>query len=250
MGLTSIIIPTFQGLYLLRECVASIRSHTHSPYEIIVVDNGSDDGTLQYCREENLMVISFPNNRGFPIAVNWGLRIAAGDHLLLLNNDIVVGPNWLDNMLACLASSPDIGIVGPYTNYISGRQQRNPEYETIEGYQEAAAAYNKQDPGKYVTTERLVGFCMLFSRELMERIGLLDERYSPGHYEDDDYCYRARKAGYRLMISGDVIVHHHGSATFLKMDSKERAHLVRESYKKFVDKWGFDPNSLIEEPST
>ena len=63
-------------------------------------------------------------------------------------------------------------------------------------------------------TERLVGFCLAMKREVPDRIGLLDERFTPGHYEDDDYCYRARIAGFRLMIAGEASVYHQGSKSF------------------------------------
>lgn len=78
MTLTSIIIPTYNRLGLLRSCVESIRAHTRSPYEIIVVDNASDDGTEAYCRASKLTFISLPENRGFPLACNIGLQLAAG----------------------------------------------------------------------------------------------------------------------------------------------------------------------------
>jgi GT2 family glycosyltransferase len=79
----------------------------------------------------------------------------------------------------------------------------------------------------------------------MDRIGLLDERFSPGHYEDDDYCYRSRQEGYRLMIAGDVLVHHHGSASFRKQGQEDLDRLVETNYRKYMDKWGVDPRSFM-----
>lgn len=78
MTMTSIIIPTYNRLGLLRSCVESIRAHTRSAYEIIVVDNASNDGTEAYCRASKLTLISLPENRGFPLACNIGLQLAAG----------------------------------------------------------------------------------------------------------------------------------------------------------------------------
>lgn len=75
---TSIIIPTYNGLKLLEACVESIRQHTASPYEIIVVDNASTDDTAAFCRKNKLTFISLPENRGFPAACNLGLQLASG----------------------------------------------------------------------------------------------------------------------------------------------------------------------------
>jgi GT2 family glycosyltransferase len=245
MSLTSIIIPTYNGLPLLAECVEAIQKYTDVPYEIIVVDNGSIDGTTSFCKANHIRFLSLPENRGFPIACNYGMLLASGDNLLLLNNDVVVSHRWLTNLLHCLHSSSSIGIVGPVTNYVSGRQKVDVSYENLDEFHWMADAMNRSDRSKWQDVSRIVGLCFLFKRELMDRIGLLDERFSPGHYEDDDYCYRSRQAGYRLIIAGDVLVHHHGSASFRKQGQEELDRLVETNYRKFIDKWGVDPRSFM-----
>ncbi|MBO9606979.1 MAG: glycosyltransferase family 2 protein [Paenibacillaceae bacterium] len=242
---TSIVVPTFNGLSLLAECVDAVRSLTTTPYELIVVDNGSSDGTAAWCREQRITLVSLPDNRGFPIACNMGLRIATGDVLLLLNNDVVVGPRWLDNMLLALASRSDVGMVGPMTNYVFGRQKRDADYETMVQFRQVAETFNRSDPGRWQPTKRLVGFCLALKREVAGRIGYMDEQFSPGHYEDDDYCYRARLAGYRLLIAGDTLVHHHGSSSFRKQSPERIAQLVDGNWRKFKAKWGVDPRQYI-----
>ncbi len=242
MKKTSIIIPTYNGKEMLKDCLYSIKQHTEQPYEIIVVDNGSSDGTLDICRQERITFISIASNTGFPAACNRGLRIATGDTLLLLNNDVMVAKNWLKNMHACLYSREDIGIVGPLTNYASGRQQIDMPFTHLE---EMANLLNQPDDRKWMEIDRIVGLCFLFKRELMERIGLLDERFSPGHFEDDDYCYRARTAGYRLRIAGDVFVYHHGNASFRRQEEGSLKRLIENNRNKFIDKWGFDPTIYV-----
>jgi len=242
MKKTSIIIPTFNGRELLKDCIYSIKRHTSEPYEIIVVDNGSSDGTVDICRQEGITFISLANNIGFPAACNKGLKIATGDTLLLLNNDVIVTRNWLQNMLNCLNSETNIGIVGPLTNYASGKQQIDMPYTSLE---EMSNQLNEPDASKWLQVDRIVGLCFLFKRELMDRIGLLDERYSPGHFEDDDYCYRARNAGYTFRIAGDVFVFHHGSASFAKQDMSQVKQLIDTNKQKFMDKWGVDPTIYV-----
>lgn len=245
MTLTSIIIPTYNGLDLLRRCVEAIRAHTATPYEIIVVDNASQDGTDAFCRLEKITFISLPDNRGFPSACNLGLQLARGDELLLLNNDVTVSEGWLNNLKAVLYSAPDIGIVGPVTNYASGPQQVKTHYEGLAEFHEAAKRANIPNPFKWKETRRLIGLCFLLKREVLEAVGLLDERFSPGHYEDDDYCLRARMQGYRLLIAGDCLVHHEGSASFKEVYHSGWQELVERNRKIFMDKWGVDPAMFI-----
>ncbi|MGG3283047.1 glycosyltransferase family 2 protein [Paenibacillus solani] len=242
MKKTSIIIPTYNGKDLLKDCIYSIKHHTKEPYEIIVVDNGSSDGTVDICRQEGITFVSLASNVGFPAACNKGLKIATGDTMLLLNNDVIVTRNWLQNMLNCLNSEPAIGIVGPLTNYASGKQQIEMPYTTLE---EMSLQLNEPNAKKWLQVERIVGLCFLFKRELMDRIGLLDERYSPGHFEDDDYCYRARNAGYTCKIAGDVFIFHHGSASFAKQDMGKVKLLIDRNRQKFMDKWGVDPTIYV-----
>jgi len=245
MSMTSIIIPTFNGIGLLRECIEAIEAYTDSPYEIVVVDNGSTDGTAEYCLGKPVTYISLPENRGFPEACNYGMLAARGSELLLLNNDVVVSRNWLSNLLHCLYSGENVGIVGPMTNYASGKQMKELHYANLDEFHQLAETMNRHDPKKWLEVKRIVGLCFLFKRELMEKIGLLDERFSPGHYEDDDYCLRSRNAGYRILIAGDTFVHHHGSASFRKQGQELMDRLVETNYRKFIEKWGVDPKQFM-----
>ncbi|WP_068620048.1 glycosyltransferase family 2 protein [Paenibacillus tuaregi] len=244
-GMTSIIIPTYNGLHLLAPCVESIRKHTPAPYEIIVVDNGSVDGTAEYCVREKLILISMPSNAGFPAACNKGLSIAGGDHLMLLNNDCLASRGWLTNLLAALHSSGDVGMVGPVTNYASGRQQVETSYSSREEYECFAAAWNQPDPSKWEETRRIVGLCLLFKRKVLQDVGFLDERFSPGHFEDDDYCYRARAYGYRLLICKDTFIHHEGSASFKAGHPNGWDAMVSRGRQLFMEKWGVDPHAFL-----
>ncbi len=247
-ALTSIIIPTYNGLELLSNCVKSIREHTHTdtPYEIIVVDNGSNDGTKEYCRRERLILISLPENRGFPIACNKGLAVAAGEQLLLLNNDCRVAPHWLSQLLTALHSGEEIGAVGPVTNYASGEQQIEACLSGYDEWLDFACTFNATDVSKWIEVKRLIGFCLLFKRSLYERIGPLDETFSPGHYEDDDYCYRAVREGFRLLICKDTFIYHEGSASFRETEPQEWELLIENNRKRFMDKWGVDPRQFIQ----
>ena len=245
MKTASIVIPTHNRLDLLQACVASVRAHTDEPYELIVVDNGSTDGTDDWCRRERIPLLRLPRNEGFPAACNKGLRAAVGDTLVLLNNDTLATPRWLANLTAALYSSPDVGIVGPVTNYASGAQQVHYPYADIAEFMRIAVEVNVSNPSRWKRTERIVGLCFVFRRELMEKIGLLDERFSPGHYEDDDYCLRARLHGYGLIVCHDALIYHEGSASFRRQGAEYQQRIVERNYRLFKDKWQLDPHVFI-----
>jgi len=218
--MVSIVILTCNQLDYTKECLASINRHTPEPHEIILVDNGSGDGTVQWLREfrknnKHCILIENAENLGFSRGCNQGIETAGGSHILLLNNDTVVTPGWLSGLLECLDSSPDTGIVGPMTNSISGIQMvPEVEYTDTAGLDGYALEFREKYRGRRIALRRIVGFCMLFRRSLAQRVGLLDERFGSGNFEDDDYCLRAALEGYRNMVSGDVFIHHYGSATF------------------------------------
>jgi GT2 family glycosyltransferase len=222
MKRASIVIPTYNQLDFLQNCISSIRKHTDMPYEIIVVDNASTDGTAEWCRREKVPFISLPRNEGFSVACNRGLLLSSGDTLVLLNNYTLVTCGWLRNLSAALYSGSDVGIVGPVTNYASDLQQVHYPFENVDEFQRIAVEVNVSNPAKWKRVERIVGICFVFHRELMEKIGLLDERLSPGHYEDDDYCLRARHEGYSLLVCHDTLIYYEGSDSFRREGIQER----------------------------
>ncbi|WP_273226425.1 glycosyltransferase [Geosporobacter ferrireducens] len=243
---TSIVLLTFNQLSYTKLCIDSIRKYTdEGTYEIIVVDNHSTDGTVEWLKEQKDIRAVFNNeNLGFPKGCNQGIKIAQGDSILLLNNDVIVTPNWLSNLSTCLYSAEDIGAVGAVTNSCSNYQTIPIPYKTIAEIVPFAQKNNISNSALWEERSRLIGFCLLIKREVVEKIGLLDEQFSPGNFEDDDYCYRIRKAGYRLMLCKDAFIHHFGSASFSK-NRQEFGDILSVNRKKFIDKWGFDPWSPV-----
>ena len=240
-GLTSIIILTHNQLQYTRLCVDSILRYTDEPYELIFVDNASSDGTAEYLSSiTGAKVITNAENRGFPAGVNQGIRVAEGRQILLVNNDCVVTTGWLDRLLRALRSDLAVGLVGPSSNSVSGPQQVSVPYEELSRVDGFAWDFCRTNDGHYEATDRLVGFCMLVKREVIDKIGLFDERFGVGCYEDDDYCRRARRAGYRLLIVRDSFVHHFGSRTFLASGAGLLGQALQENGELFREKWAGD----------
>jgi len=236
--LTSIIILTFNELRFTKVCLEFIRRYTPEPYELIVVDNASTDGTVEYLLSQKDIKLKLnPQNRGFAGGVNQGIQTAAGEYVLLLNNDTAVSPGWLGNMIRCLESDESIGIVGPLSNYVKAPQLVKVDYTNMEEVLRFSTEFNKtSDPSKWFELDMAVGFCMLIRRQVINEVGLLDERFGIGFFEDDDYCRRAKEKGYKIMCAGDTFVHHFGSASFIgnKIDNKS---LAKRNWLLYFTKW-------------
>jgi GT2 family glycosyltransferase/tetratricopeptide (TPR) repeat protein/2-polyprenyl-3-methyl-5-hydroxy-6-metoxy-1,4-benzoquinol methylase len=236
-GLTSIVLVLHNQLDYTRQCVDSIRRNTDHPYELIFVDNASTDDTVEYLRAvPNSRLIANTDNRGFPAAANQGIQAATGQQVLLLNNDCVVPAGWLDRLLRALYSDPQIGLVGPCSNYVSGEQQVPVTYTEMVELDAFAAAWARDNDRKWVDTDRLVGFCLLIRRAVINKIGLLDERFGTGCFEDDDYSLRALQAGFRAVVARDAFVHHYGGRTFVG-SGVDFAVLMQHNQQLFHAKW-------------
>ena len=123
--MTSILILNYNGKEHLQRCLLSIQETTSQPYELIVIDNGSTDGSPEYLRTvdaRRLTVVENPENIGCPPARAQGMALAHGDYVVLLDNDAWVTPGWLDRLIGHCENDPAIGLLGPSTNYISGPQ--------------------------------------------------------------------------------------------------------------------------------
>ncbi|EFM12988.1 Methyltransferase type 11 [Paenibacillus curdlanolyticus YK9] len=240
--LTSIILVTYNKLDYTKQCIDSIRQRTdEGRYELIVVDNGSMDGTQEWlAAQPDIRLIANSDNAGFPRACNQGLAAAAGDLLMLLNNDTVVTPSWLEGLTTALLSATDIGAVGPVTNAASYLTSIPVPYATMDEMEAFAEAHNRPDPAKWEERVKLIGYCLLMKREAYEQVGELDEQFGIGNFEDDDFCLRMRLAGYKLLLCRDTFIHHYGSVSF-SADRTLFQQVLSENTELFKRKWGFDP---------
>ncbi|MBI2963626.1 MAG: glycosyltransferase family 2 protein [Deltaproteobacteria bacterium] len=209
----SVIVPVFNRLELTLQCLTALRANTGAGYEVLVVDDGSSDGTAEALRAiRGLRVLEHGANRGFAAACNAGAAAARGRYLLFLNNDTVPQGGWLESMVAAAESDRTIGIVGakllfPETGEI---QHAGVEF-TAEGVPvhrlELAAA---DDPAvcRSRPVPAVTGACLLIRRIVFERCGGFDERFRNG-YEDIDLCLRVREAGHEVLYCASSVLLHH-----------------------------------------
>ncbi len=154
----------------------------------------------------------------------------------------------------------NIGICGPVTNYIAGWQLVNKvNYDTnsLEGLEQFASEWRVTNQGSMINSWRVVGFCMLIKRSVINKIGGLDTRYGLGNFEDDDFCIRAAIAGFKSVIVKSCFVHHFGSKSFRALGDKYKK-LLENNWEIFKEKWGlpsaigyrddYDISSLLNQP--
>lgn len=245
---TSIIVLTYNQLALTKQCLESIWKHTNNDcIEVIVIDNGSHDGTRDYLKQiTSIKAIFNKTNEGFAKACNQGLEVASGDNILFLNNDTVVTNQWLEPMIKLLYQDDKIGMVGPVSNYVSGPQQVPVDYTNIEGIEDFSRLYCLQQQGRSKAVLRLVGFCLLVKKKVLDEVGGFDERFVGGSFEDDDLSLRVLQAGYQLKIALDSFVHHHGHATFAGNPDLSISQLYEENRQRFIDKWKVDVTTFFD----
>jgi GT2 family glycosyltransferase len=236
--LTSIVMLSWNAPQFTKLALESIREHTVQPYEVIVVDNGSDAVTTDWLRTlSDVRVLFNPVNRGFAGGCNQGMAAARGDRIVLLNNDVIVTAGWLEGLLDAFNRLPALGVSAVRSNRIAGDQLISPAPYTDVPTMHAFAAWRRERYRKqgYVT-DRAIGLCLCIDRRVIEEIGGIDERYGVGNFEDDDFCLRVRAAGYRIYVCNDVFIHHFGSQTFAanKIDYNKT---LSDNWIKFSQKW-------------
>ncbi|AHM68233.1 hypothetical protein PPSQR21_046490 [Paenibacillus polymyxa SQR-21] len=235
----SIILLAYNNLDYTRDCVESILMNTNNvDYELILVDNGSTDGTKEYFDSiPGAKVIHLKYNIHLVKGFNMGLMAAEGKYSAAVCNDFIFTPNWLENLMICIESDNQIGFVSPGATSISNLQQISIPFISKEDFQKKAKEYNVSDPSKWEERVVLLPNVLCCPTALLSRIGYYDTRFFRGEFLDDDISFRIRRAGYKLIYCGDTVTHHYGSLTTV---TDHQTNSLEEGRETFKEKYGLD----------
>ncbi len=209
----SIIIPHLNGRHHLDDCLNSLRQQTFPDFEIILVDNGSTDGSQNYLQTHfpEVRLIELGDNKGFTGACNAGRQNARGNILVLLNNDTKADPNWLQAIVNAFEQHPQVGIIASKLLLFDKRDHFHAAGDTmrIDGIPGNRGVW-QQDIGQYDQTELIVGACgaaSAYRREMVDEIGFLDDDFYFS-CEDVDIAWRAHLAGWQVLYVPTAVVYH------------------------------------------
>ena len=247
LGTTSVIVLVWNGEKFLAPCLESLLNQTVKPAEIIVVDNASTDRSVQiaqtYADKGAIRFLRNEDNLGYAGGNNVGIAAARGEIIVLLNQDTVVHPTWLAALQEAFTDKA-VGIVGCKTLY--------PDEKTLQhagGLVRFPDAFTRhvgqgeQDVGQYDEpreVDYVTGAAFAVHRRVIEQVGLLDSLFYPAFYEEIDYCYRARRAGFKVLYFPKATLIHHETPT-LPAESYARVAAFHRNRVRFVLRhWEFD----------
>ena len=267
VGRVDIVVCVHDALEDVRRCLESVLTRTAIDFSLIVVNDGSGPETSAWLRQSAarhsvIELIETDGPLGYTRAANRGLGACTAPYVVLLNSDTIVPRLWVESLLQCLLTDERLGIVGPLSNAASwqsvperfaedGRWEVNdlPVGYNVDEYSELVHRVSEQ---VFPRVEFLNGFCLLMRREVMEAIGYLDEDAFPqGYGEENDYCIRARAAGFQLAVADHCFVYHAKSKSFGTRSRDRLAEEGREALSRKYDKRVIDEGTrdLRENPT-
>ena len=221
----SVITLSWDNLDFTKAFVKSIRDNTTLPYELIIVDNGSEPDTQRWVEENSDQSIIFQENQGFSKGFNEGVKLAQGKYVMMANNDTEFPPDWDKKLVDIIEKNPGAGIVTPV--YTSGRKSAL-----------------RTDPGEKILKvfpfrkyPSAVAFLMR-RNDLISKFGGWSEEYEIASGEDADLCFKVWKAGYDILIDERVLIKHEGKVTSSSKLEDWQAHFKLNS-RQFRKKWFF-----------
>ncbi len=231
-----IIVPVYNGLQHLRPLFDSLSRNTAPPHRLIVVDDASTDARVVSLLDKlaqkspDVLLLRNEENVGFVRTVNRAVERTTG-HFVLLNTDVVVPPGWLERLMRPILAQDDVGSVTPFSNsaticsfpvpLIDNDLHLDADPETLD------SAFRLVDPeAAAVELPTGVGFCMAFNRRAVDAVGMFHEVFAEGYGEENDWCRRAARAGFRHLVAPNLFVFHRHGGSFAP---EKRASLINRN---------------------
>jgi GT2 family glycosyltransferase len=232
----SIIIPTFNGLELLKTTIPAVLKTNYPNIEVIVVDNGSSDGSGSFLSKAypKVSVISLKENKSIVFAHNLGVSAAHGSLISFLNNDMEVDPDWLLPLVLAMESSECLAACdSKYLNYYERNKfdHSGGAGRFIDKFGNSISRGGGEvDKGQFNIQEEAFHALSLFKKDLFLKVGGFDESFF-GYYDETDLCWRLHRLGYKILFVPKSVIYHMGSATTLgKVPEKE----TKKKFKKII----------------
>lgn len=238
----SIAIPVYNHLDVTRRCIEQLFKVTDFEKlnaELILLDHGSSDGTWEYFKSLNVRkAIHFKSNHRMYVFATM-FQVCQGEYLCFLSNDVLVTQNWAELLMRCMDSDPSIIAAVPRTPNISNLQGLGLPDKNPKEFVAWANRNNAHDPSKWSDRVRLMPPLGMYRTSAVNQIGFADPMFYSMEFWDDDFSLRARRAGYRQILCGDVACYHYGSVTGKEGQVKENT--LEYGRKLFLNKNGIDP---------
>jgi len=217
MKFVSIIIVNWNGVELLRECLASLQKQDYQLFEIILVDNASTDNSVVLVREEfsHVRLIQLPDNFGFAGGNMEGLRMAKGEYIALFNNDAVATPNWLRELVSAMDEDDRIGICASKLLMRGDPSRIDSAGDDCVTSGHGIKRGNRESNDRFLEKDYIFGACAsaaLYRREMIDDVGFLDDDFFI-NCEDTDLNFRAQLMGWKCVYVPTAVVLHRVSAT-------------------------------------
>lgn len=244
-NIVSIIIPCFNAVKYTKQCVESVLGNSTYPYELILINNGSSDGTKKYLKNlkikseylQKLRIINLKSNYGVAKALNIGISKSCGKYVCYINNDVIVTKKWLEGLVYAMDLDKNNAVAGTLFNPFEDkifvkRAEKNKNLISA-----AADKIRLSNLHKIKKAKTVHGLCMCVKKSVFKKIGLFNENFYPCFGEDIEFCKRVKKYGYNLVDATDVFIFHYWNKSVrskeFERQNKNIETVMQKHYKKF-----------------